>query len=112
MTRRTRYAVSLAAALTAGALCGCSEDESGQKINSPFKKTSATAAPTDPAHANYFEMKKDGRTYVFSKVESLNAFRQGRLPASTNTQQLGGKTVVFEDRGYTDYNRLVAEYKK
>lgn len=116
MNRRTFQpaapAAVVAAALVAGALSGCSEDEGGQKINPPFKKTSAAVAATDPKHANYFEMKKDGKTYVFSKVESMNAFREGKLPPDTRMQQLGGKTVVFEDRNYTDYNRLVAEYKK
>ena len=90
---------------------GCSEN--GQTMNHPFKKKpAASSAATDPSKANYFEMKKEGRTYVFSRIESMNAFREGRLRAKTSTQDLDGKTVVFENRGFADYNRLVAEYKK
>jgi hypothetical protein len=115
MHRLTFHAAAHAAALFAGALvlAGCSEDGSGPKVNHPFKKVEATTASAkSPAEANYFETRKDGKTYVFSRVASVNAFREGRAPADTTTQQLDGKTVVFENRNYTDYNRLVAEYKK
>ena len=103
-----------AAALAAALFCGCSEDgNGGQKINHPFKKTTpGSATPADPSKANYFEFKKDGQTHVFSRIDSMNAFREGKSPPKTRTQTLDGKTVVFEDRGFTDYNRLVAEYKK
>ena len=111
MNRCTFHAAALVTALAAGAVCGCSEDS--PKINSPFKKVEpAGSTAKTPAEANYFEVKKDGATYVFSRVESMNAFRNGRAPAGATTQQLDGKTVVFENRNYTDYNRLVAEYKK
>jgi hypothetical protein len=99
-----------AAAVTLAALaCGCSGGGNGPKMNNPFAKQPANAPS---GKADYFEMKKDGRTYVFSRVESMNAFREGNPPPRTTTQQLGGRTVVFEDRGYTDANRLAAEYKK
>ena len=107
-----RLTAALAVLLAAALLGGCAEDGSGQKMNHPFKKKSASAAPTDPSKANYFEMKKEGRTYVFSRIDAMNAFRDGRPPAKTSTQEFEGKTVVFENRGFTDYNRLVAEYKK
>jgi hypothetical protein len=100
-------ALSLAAAALA---CGCADE--GQTVNHPFKKKTAPAAAADPSKANYFEMKKDGQTYVFSRVESMNAFREGKPPAKTKTETLDGRAVVFEDRGFSDYNRLVAEYKK
>ena len=107
---RTILAVTLLAA--AATLAGCADEGTGQTLNNPFQKKTASANPTDPSQANYFEMKKDGLTYVFSKIGSMNGFREGRAPAKTSTQTLDGKTVVFEDRGFTDYNRLVAEYKK
>ena len=111
MNRCTFYTAALTAALAAGGLCGCSEDS--PKVNNPFKKVEpAGQTAKTPAEANYFEVKKDGVTYVFSRVESTNAFRNGRAPAGATTQQLDGKTVAFENRNYTDYNRLVAEYKK
>ena len=103
-------AITAAATVALAALaCGCTEDGGGQKLNNPFEKKGASASPATP---DYFEMKKDGKTYVFSRVQSMNAFRDGQPPARTETQQLGDRTVVFEDRGYTGYNRLVAEYKK
>jgi hypothetical protein len=98
--------------VAAALLGGCAGEGSGQTMNHPFRKKSAAVAPADPGKANYFEMKKDGRTYVFSRMESMNGFREGKAPAKTSTQAFDGKTVVFENRGFTDYNRLVAEYKK
>jgi hypothetical protein len=101
-----RLGFTAAAAVTLAVLAsGC-----GQKFNSPFQKKPAA---TSSGKADYFEMKKDGTTYVFSRVESMNTFRDsGAAPRGAETQQLGGKTVVFENRSYNDYNRLVAEYKK
>ena len=99
---------SLALALTG--LAGCTSE--GQTVNSPFQKKAAGSATKAPTDANYFEMKKEGRTYVFSRIDSMNAFRENGSTGKTKTEQLDGKSVVFEDRGYTDYNRLVAEYKK
>src|SRR3712207_4032546 len=106
MKRLTLSMALLAAALT----CGCAGE--GQTMNHPFKKKPAAGAATDPSKANYFEMKKEGRTYVFSRIDSLNAFREGGSLGKTRTEQLDGKEVVFENRGFSDYNRLVAEYKK
>jgi hypothetical protein len=108
-----RALLAIVLAVAAASFAGCADEGTGQTMNHPFKKKSAsTAAPTDPSQANYFEYKKDGRTYVFSKIDSMNAFREGKTPAKTSTQDLDGKPVVFENRGFTDYNRLVAEYKK
>ena len=107
-----RTLLALALAVASATFAGCADEGTGQTMNHPFKKKSAAVAPTDPSQANYFEMKKDGRTYVFSKIDSMDAFREGKAPAKTSTQELDGKTVVFENRGFTDYNRLVAEYKK
>ena len=114
MIRFPTAPLALFALLAAALLCGCSEDgNGGQKMNHPFKKTTpASATANDPSKANYFEMKKDGVTFVFSRIESMNAFREGKTPARTSRQALDGKTVVFENRGFTDHNRLIAEYKK
>jgi hypothetical protein len=98
-------------ALSAALLAGCSESE---QFNGPFEKVQpATAIAKKPSDANYFEMRKEGKVYVFSDISSMNSFRESsKMPGAAKSQQLDGKTVVFQDRGYTDYNRLVGEYKK
>ena len=102
-----RFAIPLTAAAL---LAGCSENT---PFNSPFEKAQpASAVAKKPSDANYFEMRKEGKVYVFSDIKTMNAFREGKAPASSKSQTLEGKQVVFEDRGYTDYNRLVGEYKK
>jgi hypothetical protein len=93
-------------------VAGCTEDGNGQKLNNPFEKKSASTPAKTPDQANYFEMKQDGRTYVFSELSTMNAFREGKTTGKTRTENLDGKTVVFEDVNYTDYNRLVNEFKK
>ena len=102
-----RLAIPLAAVAL---LAGCSEQT---PFNSPFKEQQpATAIAKKPSDANYFEMRKEGKVYVFSNINSMNAFREGKAPGSMKAQTLEGKAVAFEYRGFTDYNRLVGEYKK
>jgi hypothetical protein len=111
--KRLALALTATVALAAaGLVAGCTEDGNGQKINNPFEKKSASTPAKTPDQANYFEMKQDGRTYVFSKLSTMNAFRDGKTSGHTKSEELDGKTVVFEDLNYTDYNRLVNEYKK
>jgi hypothetical protein len=111
--KRLALALTVTVVLAAlGFVAGCTEDGNGQKLNSPFEKKSASAPAKTPDQANYFEMKQDGRTYVFSKLSTMNAFREGKTVGQTQSEVLEGKTVVFENRNYTDYNRLVNEYKK
>lgn len=108
-----RFTLTLAAAATFAACAlagGCAENGSRAGAGKASGGNSAAAAPA--SKANYFEMKKGGKTYVFSRVDSMNAFREGRGGVKTSTEQLGGKVVVVENRSYTDYNRLVGEYKK
>ena len=107
LTATAPLALALALAVSSP---GCTSE--GQTVNSPFAKKPAGSAAKSPTEANYFEMKKEGKTYVFSKIDSMNAFREGGAAGKTRTEQLDGKTVVFEDRSYMDYNRLVAEYKR
>ena len=109
--------VLLAALVAAAPLVGCEGDGSASsstsKMNNPFKKkAAATAAP----NANYFEMKKEGKTYILASRESLQKVAKGEA-ASLSLREMPnygpkGETVVFENNGYTDTNRLVAEYRK
>jgi hypothetical protein len=102
-----RIVLALSLATFAAAAAGCSEN--GPKMNSPFKKKDAS---TSPAKANYFELRKEGKTYVLGSPDSLKRFNGGQIPAVRAVDDLGGKTVYFESRGMTEFNRLVADYKK
>ena len=106
-----RY-VLLAALFAAAPLAGCESDgSSAPKMNSPFKKK---AAPT--ASANYFEIKKNGNTYILASRESLQKVSKGEASSLSLKEMPSygpkGESVIFENNGYTDMNRLVAEYRK
>jgi hypothetical protein len=99
-----RYAAILSVALAAA---GC--ESTG--MNSPFEKKPAAAAKT-PDQANYFEIKKDGHTYILGSNASREAFLAGTTPTVKETKFDNGKTAMVENTDYNEYNRLVAEYKK
>ena len=108
-----RFAMVLTVAASWGAFGGCSGDDGGQAMNNPFgkKNVPSTAAKT-PDQADYFMLKKDGKTYVVGSNESRNALMSGKAPAFKETTFDNGKTVQVENASYQDYNRLVAQYKK
>jgi hypothetical protein len=114
MKRLVLIAALAAAPAAAGLLGGCEEGgSSSMKMNTPWKKTAPAAAP---AKANYFEAKKNGKTYVLSRPDSLMALNEGKESSLALKEMPAfgpkGGTVVFENSSYTDSNRLVAEYKK
>jgi hypothetical protein len=80
-------------------------------MNDPFKKKPAPAA-LSPAEANYFELKKDGQTYILGSTASREAFMAGNMPVLKETRFDNGKTAMVENSAYAGYNWLVAEYKK
>ena len=85
----------------------------GQKVNNPFEgKSAKPAAAMTPDQANYFELKQDGKTYVLGSNASREAFMNGQMPPIKETTLDNGKTIYVENSNYTDYNRLVGEYKK
>ena len=91
------------------ATTGCAGSSSGQKINSPFGKVDSTKAPKK---AEYFEVRREGKVYVLGSPDSLKGFNEGRMPKVKEVPDLGGKTVYFENKNYTSFNRLVEDYKK
>ena len=91
---------------------GCSSDDGGSTMNNPFAKKSAPTAAKSPDQADYFMMKKDGKTYVIGSNDSRTALMSGQMPAFKETKFDNGKTVLVENASYKDYNRLVAQYKK
>ena len=88
---------------------GCSGSSSGQRINSPFAKVDSTKAPKK---ADYFEVRREGKVYVLGSPDSLKKFNAGQTPNVKAVPNLGGKTVYFEHRNYTAFNKLVDDYKK
>jgi hypothetical protein len=114
MKRLVLIAAIVAAAPVMSLVGGCEEGGSSPKMNNPFKKTAPAAAA--PAKANYFEVKKNGKTYVLGSADSLKAFNEGNESSLALKEMPAfgpkGGTVVFESTNYTDSNRLVAEYKK
>ena len=88
---------------------GCSGSASGQRINSPFAKVDSTKAPKK---ADYFEVRREGKVYVLGSPDSLKQFNAGKMPATKAVPDLGGKTVHFENKNYTAFNKLVEDYKK
>lgn len=113
--KRLVLIAALAAAPAASMMFGgCEEGGSSSKMNNPFKKS--TPASAAPAKANYFEVKKNGKTYVLSSPESLKALNEGKESSLVLKEMPAfgpkGGTVVFETSNYTDSNRLMAEYKK
>jgi hypothetical protein len=80
-------------------------------MNDPFKKK-PNAAAKSPDQADYFEIKKDGQTWILGSNSSRDALMNGTPPAAKATPFDNGKTVMVENTDYNQYNRLVAEYKK
>jgi hypothetical protein len=96
-----------AAGMAALGAAGCSLG--GQKINHPFAKVDSTRQVKKP---EYFEVRKAGTVYVLGSPQSLKAFNEGKTPAVKPAPDVKDKTVYVEYKNYTDFNRLVADYKK
>ena len=71
---------------------------------------SAATLPPGPAKADYFEVNKNGQTYVFNDVKVLQNFMKSGNSGPTVTDYYGSKLVSFQATG--DERRLVAEYEK
>jgi hypothetical protein len=116
----------LIAIAAVAALIGCQNDEpkkpaASAQVSTPSAAQSssdsakAAAASAKPASAKeYYEVTKNGKTYVFGKLDSVLAFRaSGTLPADTIEKPSfgpNGETVVFETGGLE--SGLMAEYQK
>jgi hypothetical protein len=117
---------ALIAIVALAALTGCQNDEpkkpaaASAQVNTPSAAQSsdsakAAAASAKPASAKeYYEVTKNGKTYVFGKLDSVLAFRaSGALPADNIEKPAfgpNGETVVFETGGLEP--GLMAEYQK
>ena len=101
-----RIVCGVVAGLLVATGAGCSKNS---KINSPFAKVDSTKAPKK---AEYFEVRREGRVYVLGSPQSLKQFNEGQTPKVKPVPDLGGKTVYVENRSYTDFNRLLEDYKK
>ena len=110
IARTLPVATLLTAALFAAGAAGGAGCESNE-WNHPLKKKPAAAA-LSPSEANYFELKKDGTTYILGSNGSRESFLAGTMPPLKETRFDNGKTAMVENSDYGDYNRLVAEYKK
>src|SRR5262245_18645431 len=97
MKRLVLIAAIVAAAPAVSLVAGCEEGGSSAKINNPFKKAAPAAAA--PAKANYFEVKKNGKTYVLASPDSLKALNEGKESSLTLKEMPNfgpkGGTVVF-----------------
>ena len=103
---------TVAAALAVGG-CAGDGDGGGTTMNNPFgKKAPAASAVKSPDQADYFMVKKDGKTYVLGSNDSRTALMSGKTPAVKASAFDNGKTVYIENDEYHEYNRLVAQYKK
>ena len=117
----------LIAIVALAALAGCQNDEpkkpaaASAQVNtssaagSSSDSAKAAGASAKPASAKeYYEVTKNGKTYVFGKLDSVLAFRAtGTLPADTIEKPSfgpNGETVVFETGGMEA--GLMAEYQK
>ena len=131
--------ILLTATTLAALLAGCEQDTSSAKSSADSMKTTATtdtgktmspssssssttaqpagasakAAPA-PSAKEYYEVNKNGKTYVFGKLDDVLAFRSsGTLPADTVEKPAFGpmgETVVFQTGGMEQ--GLIAEYQK
>lgn len=88
------------AAVLGMAVVGCA----GKGGSEPVK--ASTAAPSS---ANYFEMTRDGRTYVFGSVKSMGEFARTGNAGKTVDEYYKGRVVTFEAAEAT---RLKGEYEK
>ncbi|CAN5385328.1 hypothetical protein BH10PLA1_BH10PLA1_12800 [soil metagenome] len=74
------------------------------------KPSAATLSPAAPAKADYFEVNKGGKTYVFSDIKTMQAFAQTGNAGPTVSDFFGSSTVTFQATG--DQSRLMTEYEK
>ena len=108
-----RWATLLSATIL---FCGCSQDEQSKPAPKPVAVTSAAKpAEAKAAPKLYFEMSKDGRTYVFGNVASMQKVSQGELLANLVVMEgfgPAGETVAFESDGAGLETRLMEDYTK
>jgi hypothetical protein len=103
-------------AATVALLAGCQQEESRPSMSGQRDSATATSATAaKPAQAKgYYELDKNGKTYVFGDVDALLAFRKtGTLPAGSVEKSglgPGGETVVFQGGGLE--KGLMTEYQK
>lgn len=96
--------------------CGCSQSKQAD----PAPKSAAVAPAAKPVDAAadsklYFEMNKDGRTYVFGTVASMQKVARGEQLANLVIKEKfgpAGETVAFESNGAGMEARLMQEYEK
>jgi hypothetical protein len=102
----------------AALFAGCQQDEPKKPTTSaePVKAAAQpAAAPKPPSAKEYYEVSKNGKTYVFGQLDSVLAFRKsGALPLATAEKPAfgpAGESVVFETANGLEPG-LIAEYQK
>jgi hypothetical protein len=90
----------IVAAVLGMAVVGCA----GKGGSEPVKASAAA-----PTKANYFEMTKDGRTYVFGSVQAMQKFATTGDAGKTVDEYYKGRVVTFEA---SEAVRLKGEYEK
>ena len=110
------------ALIAAAFALGCEHNEETKKSSTENMKPTAQAtdaaksASAKPASAKeYYEVTKNGKTYVFGNVDAVLAFRStGALPpGSAEKPAFGpnGETVVFQTGNGIEAG-LIADYQK
>ena len=108
-----RWATLLSAMIM---FCGCSQDE--QAKPAPKAAAVTTAKPAEAkaaASKSYYEMNKDGRTYVFGNIPSMQRISRGEQVANLVVKEgygPNGETVAFESDGAGLETRLMEDYTK
>jgi hypothetical protein len=100
----------------AGLIVGCQQDQQPAQQPAPAP-TAVAPAPTTPKATSklYFEMTKDGRTYVFGHLATMQKVNAGEKVDSLVVKEgfgPAGETVVFESDGSGLEKRLTEDYQK
>ena len=103
-------------------MVGCDSDEKPQSPAKPAAPT-VTATPAVPAAAPaakpastlYFETVKNGKTYVFANVATMQKVAKGEEVSGLVVKENfgpAGETVAFESDGKGVETKLMEEYTK
>lgn len=101
-------------------ISGCTQNESGRVAPAdnkaqPAPSVQAPVAAPKSASTGYFELSRDGKTYVFGDMATMKAVVEGETPANLDTKEgysPKGNTVIFQTDSAGLEQRLMAEYNK
>ncbi|HLL89469.1 MAG TPA: hypothetical protein VK324_09205 [Tepidisphaeraceae bacterium] len=106
--RTLSTALALSLSLAATVLVGC---ENGGGKADPKSAAVVNKSKLTP----YFETRKNGATYVFNSVETLQKWRKDpssvSLSAAYNDLSKDGSPVYFQNNNYATFAKLQDEYK-